>query len=148
MPSALETMVKILKLERDQGAKNTAVVGGLAEICKSWESQARQEARRPAHHILIDEIIDNLVSYDTILEESERTTKLSYLLDRITNRVPAPQEYADRLPDWTEKLKQETQKLSTGVQRAATTATFRSAASATSAFKKTWFSSVKARFRR
>ena len=107
MPSALETMVKILKLERDQGAKNTAVVGGLAEFCKSWESQARQEARRPAHHILIDEIIDNLVSYDTIREESERTTKLSYLLDRITNRVPAPQEYADRLPDWTEKLKQE-----------------------------------------
>ena len=37
MPSALETMVKILKLERDQGAKNTAVVGGLAEFCKSWE---------------------------------------------------------------------------------------------------------------
>ena len=32
MPSALETLVKILKLEREQGYKNTAVIGGLATI--------------------------------------------------------------------------------------------------------------------
>ena len=37
MPSALETLVKILKLERDQGGKDSAVIGGLSAFCEGWE---------------------------------------------------------------------------------------------------------------
>ena len=37
MPSALETLVKILKLEREQGYKNTAVIGGLAALQRQVE---------------------------------------------------------------------------------------------------------------
>lgn len=104
MPSALETLVKILKLEREQGGNNTAVVGGLSDYCKTWEPEARQQARRPAHQILIDEILDCLKDYDKIEPADSRKKILTYILDRITNRVPPPQAYKDRLSAWSQKM--------------------------------------------
>ncbi len=98
MPTELEVMVKILKLERDQGGQDTAVAGGLSAYCKVWEPKARQQARRPPHHILIDEIVDSLTDYDRIESKDDRMTKLGYLLDRIMNRVPPPPAYQERLP--------------------------------------------------
>ena len=104
MPSALETMVKILKLEREQGGKNAAVVGGMVAFVSSWQSQARQQARRAEQHILIDEIVDILSAYETLTDEKERIVKIDYILDRATNRAPAPKAYRDRIPEWQEKL--------------------------------------------
>lgn len=104
MPTALETLVKILKLERDQGGNNTAVVGGLSAYCRNWEKDARVQARRPTHHILIDEIVDTLSQYESIENGDGRVAKLNYLLDRIVNRVPAPQEYKQRIQEWESKL--------------------------------------------
>ena len=105
MPSALETIVKILKLEREQGGNNAAVVGGLQAYVETWQPQAREQARRARHHILIDEIVDELAKYEGIENEAERIVKVNYLLDRVTNRVPPPKAYRDRLSDWEEKLK-------------------------------------------
>ncbi len=104
MPSALETMVKILKLERDQGGKNTAVVGGLVSFVSSWQQEAREQARRAEQQILIDEIVDILKAYETLADDDERIVKINYLLDRATNRAPAPKAYRDRIPEWQEKL--------------------------------------------
>ncbi len=104
MPSALETMVKILKLEREQGGKNTAVIGGLAAFAASWQADARAQARRPQHQILIDEIVDALAQYERIKEADQRLTQLNYLLDRATNRKPPPKAYRDRLPEWESKM--------------------------------------------
>ena len=104
MPTALETMVKILKLERDQGGQDTAVVGGLSKFCAGWEAEARQQARNPAHHILLDEIVDSLTDYARIETDEARVSRLAYLLDRITNRAPAPAKYRDRLARWAAKL--------------------------------------------
>ena len=55
MPSALETLVKILKLEREQGCKNSAVIGGLAAFSEKWSQDAHTQARKPEHHLLVDE---------------------------------------------------------------------------------------------
>ncbi len=104
MPSALETLVKILKLEREQGGNDTAVVGGLSDYCKKWEPDARRQARKPARQILIDEIVDCLKDYDKIAPADNRKKKISYLLDRITNRIPPPAQYKSRLPAWTKKM--------------------------------------------
>lgn len=112
MPSALETMVKILKLERDQGGKNAAVVGGMAAFVSSWQSQAREQARRAEQHILIDEIVDSLSAYDSLADENDRIVKVNYLLDRATNRAPAPKQYRDRIPDWQAKLPRREKKAS------------------------------------
>ena len=97
MPSALETMVKILKLEQDQKGKDSAVVGGLGAFAKSWADDARQQARQARQQILIDEIVDELGRYQHIEDDAERLGKLSYLLDRIMNRLPPPPAYQERL---------------------------------------------------
>ena len=104
MPSALETLVKILKLERDQGGRNTAVVGGLSAYAASWQPQAREQARRAQHHILIDEIVDSLTEYDRIDSEDERIDRINYLLNRVTNRRKAPPAYQKRLAEWEKQL--------------------------------------------
>ena len=104
MPSAMETMVKILKLEREQGGKNNAVVGGLASFVSSWQPQAREQARRAEQHILIDEIVDILAAYEALGDSDQRIVKINYLLDRATNRAPAPKAYRDRIPEWQAKL--------------------------------------------
>ena len=98
MPTELEALVKILKLERAQGGRDAAVEGGLSAYCKVWEPKARQQARRPPHHILIDEIVDSLTHYDRIESRDDRVLKLEYLLNRIMNRVPPPPKYRERLP--------------------------------------------------
>ena len=98
MPTELEALVKILKLERAQGGRDAAVEGGLSAYCKVWEPKARQQARRPPHHILIDEIVDSLTHYDRIESRDDRVLKLEYLLNRIMNRVPPPPKYQERLP--------------------------------------------------
>ena len=104
MPTELEKLVKILRLEHEQDGEDAAVVGGLSAYAKSWESKARQQARRPRHHILIDEILDSLADYERIESKDDRLHKLGYLLDRILNRRPPPPEYEARLADWEAKM--------------------------------------------
>lgn len=105
MPSALENLVALLKRERDLGALDTAVAGGLGAYAQNWQKQAREQARRPRNQILIDEIVDALAEYAGIDDKDERIGRLNYLLDRATNRLPPPPRYKNRLPDWEAKMK-------------------------------------------
>jgi len=93
MPSALETLVKIVKLEREQGGKNTAVIGGLAAFSEKWAQDAHTQARKPEHHLLVDELTGLLHQYEQIESKSDRVVSIAYMLDRITGRVPAPPEF-------------------------------------------------------
>jgi ATP-dependent DNA helicase RecG len=90
MPSALETLVKILKLEREQGYKNKAVQGGLSSFAESWRDDAHVQARKPEHHRMVDEISQRLSNYDTLTNSNERHSTVSYILDRVTGRIPTP----------------------------------------------------------
>ncbi len=109
MPSALENLVAVLKRERDQGALDTAVAGGLGAYAAEWQDQARKQARRPRHQILIDELTDALAEYASIEDKDERIARLTYLLDRATNRTPPPPRYKNRLPEWEAKMKSRAQ---------------------------------------
>lgn len=62
MPSALETLVKILKLEREQGCENRAVIGGLAAYSVTWKLEAQEQARHAKHHVLAEELTDLLAN--------------------------------------------------------------------------------------
>ena len=93
MPSALETLVKILKLEREQGCKDTAVIGGLSAFSASWVKDAHAQARKPEHHLLVDELQQLMQGYAQIENRTERVSQIQYMLDRITGRVPAPPEF-------------------------------------------------------
>ncbi|QPC80551.1 ATP-dependent DNA helicase RecG [Phototrophicus methaneseepsis] len=93
MAFALETLVKILRLERDQKCKNKAVIGGLSSFSEGWKEKAISQARRPEQYILAIEVADVLRDYDTVEEEDERVRRVSYLLDRLHFRQPMPPEY-------------------------------------------------------
>ncbi len=87
MPSALETLVKILKLEQETGFHNTAVIGGLGSFAGNWERDARQQAKRPEHHQLIDELVPLLHDYDSQSSVEARHDAIRYMLGRITGRI-------------------------------------------------------------
>ncbi len=87
MPSALETLVKILRLERQQGYKNTAVIGGLGAFSQKWSQDAHGQARKPEHHVLVDELGELLRKYEQITSKNERHDSISYMLERIMGRV-------------------------------------------------------------
>lgn len=93
MPSALETLVKILKLERERGYQDNAVIGGLSAFSAHWVSEAHTQARRPEHHRLVDELEQIMRSYDSVEGATARHTTVQYMLDRIMGRVPAPPEF-------------------------------------------------------
>lgn len=93
MPSALETLVKILKLEREQGCNDTAVIGGLAAFSQNWMNDARKQARKPEHHLLLDELVILMQKYDQLENRNERSARIQYMMDRIMGRVPPPPEY-------------------------------------------------------
>lgn len=97
MPSALETLVKILKLEREQGCNNKAVIGGFAAYSVNWQQQAKQQARRREHHILVIELTDLLKDYEDIESQVERLRKIDYMLDRIVGRAAPPEKYEEML---------------------------------------------------
>lgn len=63
--SPFETLQKILRLEREQGYANRAVVGGLSAYAKSWEKQATAVARREEQRQQIVEISRKLAGYDS-----------------------------------------------------------------------------------
>jgi ATP-dependent DNA helicase RecG len=90
MPSALETLVKILKLEQETGYKNTAVIGGLQSFAGNWANEAHQQARRPEHHQLVDELVGCMRNYETLDETDSRYESVKYMLGRITGRIPPP----------------------------------------------------------
>ncbi len=91
MPSALETLVKILKLEREQGYKNTAVIGGLSAFAEKWQKEAHAQARRPEHHALVDELATALSAYDALPNREARHDAIKQMMSHITGRVaPSP----------------------------------------------------------
>jgi len=90
MPSALETLVKILKLEQSTGYKDTAVIGGLKSFATNWEADAHRQAKIPEHHQLIDELVRLMHSYGQAEQVDRRHETVKYMLGRITGRIPAP----------------------------------------------------------
>jgi ATP-dependent DNA helicase RecG len=105
MPSALETLVKILKLERDQGYKNTAVIGGLGAYSQQWTEDAHKQARIEMHHLLVDDISQLMHGYAQIDSNHERHEVVSYMLDRIMMRIKEPRSDFVPSKDWAAEMK-------------------------------------------
>lgn len=86
MPSALETLVKILKLEQETGFKNTAVIGGLQAYMPNWSRDAHREAKTDQQHALIEELSRVMDHYQHETGQFERQKTIKYMLGRITGR--------------------------------------------------------------
>ena len=98
MPSALETLVKILKLEQDTGYQNKAVIGGLKSFALHWVPDAHAQAKKPEHHMLVDELAERLNNYGDLEAADQRHEAVKYMLGRITGRIPAPNAPASASP--------------------------------------------------
>lgn len=97
MPTALETLVKILKQERESGCENKIVIGGLSGYGKHWFPKAKGEARQPERMVLVEELLDIISGYDALKTATERLKQVDYMLNRITGRAPLPAAYTARL---------------------------------------------------
>jgi len=87
MPSALERLAKILKLEQEQGCQNKAVIGGLETLATHWANEAHAQAKRPEHHQLVDELAAILTRYPSLPTNAERYAAIKQMLNRITGRA-------------------------------------------------------------
>lgn len=100
MPSALETLAKILKQERQEGCHNKVVIGGLAAYgSDNWKKQAQTEARTPDHYVLAQELYDIMQAYGNITDKTKRLERINYMLDRLLGRQPLPDAYEKYLSE-------------------------------------------------
>ena len=86
LPGAFERLSKILALEKRQGYRNKAVIGGLDKFAARWEQDARQEV--PASQPLIAEIVSLLTGYPTVSEPETRARVLNDIMLRLSAPLP------------------------------------------------------------
>jgi ATP-dependent DNA helicase RecG len=98
MPTALEKLIKILKLEKQQGFHNTAVIGGLEAYAENWANEARQEAQRPEQYALVDEILLVMADYQRAQNHQDRQQLAVYMFERMTRRAEQNPKYAVAIP--------------------------------------------------
>ncbi|MCI0714670.1 MAG: DEAD/DEAH box helicase, partial [Chloroflexi bacterium] len=103
MPSALEKLVKILRLEQETGHKNTAVIGGLESFVANWTKEAHTQARTDEHHALVEELARAIDYYSGLDDREGRYNTVRYMLGRITGRTDALPQF---VYDWTEEDQQ------------------------------------------
>ena len=78
--NAFSRLLKVLSLERKQGYRNKAVIGGLDKFASRWEADAQAEARNPA---AVSEIVSLLLGYPAIDDPAARER----ILDQIVRRT-------------------------------------------------------------
>ncbi|MGE5603426.1 MAG: OB-fold nucleic acid binding domain-containing protein, partial [Nitrososphaerales archaeon] len=80
MDSAITRLLKVLELERKQGYRNKAVIGGLDKFASRWEADARAETGNSA---VIGEVVSLLLGYAVVEDRAARER----ILDLITRRT-------------------------------------------------------------
>jgi len=99
MPSALETLVSVLKAEREQGFRNEVEAGGLSAYAPTWSGLAMQQARRPETVALVEEIDGSLRAYGYLEGREARSKSVEYMLGRITGRLAPPPSVQARIAE-------------------------------------------------
>ena len=82
MTSAFETLGKILKLEREQGYKNKAVIRGLEALVKTWPVEAVKEA--PATTPVVEQIASLLQGYGSLPDRPAREARVAQITEKLT----------------------------------------------------------------
>ena len=94
MNDAFSRLLKILTLERQQGYRNKAVIGGLDKFASRWEVDARSEASDvPA----VGEIISLLIGYPAVADTTARERIVEQILRRVRDLAPGLVAAGDHL---------------------------------------------------
>jgi ATP-dependent DNA helicase RecG len=73
MSSAYDKLGRILNLEKEQGFRDRAVIGGLKRFLGYWEKEARREACHSMPPIAVDEVVRAMNAYGEINPQSRRS---------------------------------------------------------------------------
>jgi ATP-dependent DNA helicase RecG len=85
MNSAFARLLKVLVLERRQGFRNKAVIGGLDKFASRWEADARAEIPdSPA----VSEIVSLLIGYPAVEDAAARERIVELILRRVREIAP------------------------------------------------------------
>lgn len=98
MNDAFERLLKILALERRQGYRNKAVIGGLDKFVSRWEADVRAEAPQSP---IVNEIISLLIGYPAVEDTAARERIIDTILRRVHEIAPeaaTPEEREHRRP--------------------------------------------------
>jgi len=69
MSSAIDKLHRILSLEKEQGFRNRAVIGGLERFLSYWQREASEESAQPESSLIVQRIRDSLDGYDHMSAE-------------------------------------------------------------------------------
>jgi ATP-dependent DNA helicase RecG len=96
MSDAFSRLVKVLALERQQGYRNKAVIGGLDKFASRWEADARAEASNPT---AVNEIVTLLLGYPAIEDTAARERIIEQITRRIKEAAPGLSIGPERRPE-------------------------------------------------
>lgn len=102
MTSAFEKLTKILELEKEQGYRNRAVIGGLEKFAAFWREEARQEAMDWDGVRLVEEIATLLQNYPTLEGYEARKNVIGEIFGRLSEK---PERAGKGLPEKAEVVK-------------------------------------------
>jgi ATP-dependent DNA helicase RecG len=97
MSDAFLRLLKVLALERKQGYRNKAVIGGLDKFASRWEIDARAEASNPT---AVDEIVALLLGYPSVEDFAARERIIDQIIRRIGEASPG---LSSDLENWREE---------------------------------------------
>lgn len=83
---AFNRLERVLQLEKQQGYKNKAVVGGIRQFANFWVEQAREEVIDETDKALVEQVADTLLNYVALSGPEARAQSLNNLLDKIKQR--------------------------------------------------------------
>lgn len=96
MTEPFERLQRVLELEKQQGYKNKAVVGGIRQFAAYWVGQARAETIDEADHFFVDMVADILANYHRLPGDAARRDTVSNLLGKLRTRQARVDELAAR----------------------------------------------------
>lgn len=88
-------LVKILKLEQQQGYQDRAVIGGMARFAAEWEKEAQALARNSQQAALARDITALLIGYTAIPDAETRKAVIDEIFKRLRDTVPEALEQAE-----------------------------------------------------
>ncbi|MEN6479595.1 MAG: ATP-dependent DNA helicase RecG [Anaerolineales bacterium] len=94
MSTAIDKLRRILVLEREQGCRDRAVIGGLERFLQFWQKEAREQADQMTGEITIDEILGQLDGYAD-LPIDQRRARIEELVVQLSRVRPIAEQSSE-----------------------------------------------------
>ncbi|HFC11619.1 MAG TPA: ATP-dependent DNA helicase RecG, partial [Anaerolineae bacterium] len=105
MPSAFERLGNVLRLEKEQGFHNKAVVGGIRQFATFWVGQARDEIDDDIDLFFVEQVAETLTQYNKLPSRAARRDTIENILLKLAERGRRKQGVRGERPEKQEKIR-------------------------------------------